>query len=121
MVNSLFEHLQTNGANTHILKNFLNSGKVTSNGKPSRKDKKNARKKAHLLMTASQSVTEVGATTAIVYPKATTLSEVKNGNKIQANATTVYIHAIAGAKWNFPIAFISKDLKDSKNQDRKQH
>lgn len=120
MMNSLYDRLKINGASEHTLKNFLNSGKVTSNWKPSRKDKKNARKQARFQMMASQSITEVGATTAIVYPKTTTLSEVKNGNKIKANQKTVYIPIISGAKWDFPIAFISKDIHDSKNQDNKQ-
>ena len=102
---------------TRKLEILNTSDKLTSSeSKPTRKNKKQASFEARNLMTASQSVTEVGTSTAIVYPGAKSTKQVNNGNKLRINGKVTTMPTIGGATWDYPLALISKD---SKNQDKK--
>ena len=116
MTNTLYDHLLANGASSRTLRHFVTLGKSTSNEKLSRKDKKEIRKIAKNQLIASQSITEVTDSTARVYPHAKFLSQVKNGNQFQSNGKVVYMQAISGSTWAYPLALIS----ESKKQDKKK-
>ena len=119
MIQTILEQLRANGAPEHILKQFFTLGKSTTSNvtKLSRKDKKTKAKEARRLFTASQSVTEVGTSTAIVYTGAKSINQVNNGNKLRINGKVTTMPSIGGATWDFPLALISKD---SKYQNKKK-
>ena len=108
--------LRANGATEHTLKQFLNLGKSTSTVTTlSRKDKKTKAKEARRLLTASQSMTEVGTSTAVVYPGAKSIKQVNNGNKLRINGKDSTMPIIGGATWDYPLALISKNSSKKKN------
>ena len=109
--------LRANGATEHTLNQFLNLGKSTTSGvtKFSRKDKKTKAKEVKRLLTASQSMTEVGTSTAVVYPGAKSIKQVNNGNKLRINGKVTTMPSIGGATWDYPLALISKNFSKKKN------
>lgn len=116
MIQSILDRLKTNGATEHTLKQFLTLGKSTSSvTKLSRKDKKTKAKEARRLLTASQSMTEVGTSTAVVYPGAKSIRQVNNGNRLRINGKVTTMPTIGGAIWDYPLALISKNSSKKKN------
>ena len=116
MTNTLYDHLRINGASKHTLRYFVTLGKSTSNATLSRKDKKEIGKIAKNQLIASQSITEVAESTARVYPHAKFLSQVKNGNQLRSNGKVVYMQAISGSTWIYPLALISESKKQGKKK-----